>query len=268
MDFLSLFKGLLQHAINAQRRQADGNMLLFKGLHQLTNQLCQAGIVAAGQTGQADFLIAGGIFKAESQFHQSFQTPLPYGAIQHARLTKATAPGASPHDFQHNAVMDNLRVRHGNILGVIGRVQIHHNPLVHPSRSFRAIRRKGSNGAVFMVGHIIQRRHVHPLQLRQLLQAAFPGFPGLSPCRNDVAQFQHDFFPVANHEGVNDPCKRFRIEGARASCHDDGILPATFAAAERNAGQMEHGKNVGVAHLVLQGKAHHIEGIHRMPAFQ
>ena len=268
MHLLGFLKGLLQYAVNAQRRQADGNMLLFKGLHQLTNQLCQAGIVAAGQTGQADFLIAGGIFKAESQFHQSFQTPLPYGAIQHARLTKATAPGASPHDFQHNAVMDNLRVRHGNILGVIGRVQIHHNPLVHLSRSFRAIRRKGSNGAVFMVGHIIQRRHVHPLQLRQLLQAACPGFPGLAPCRNDVAQFQHDFFPVANHEGVNDPCKRFRIEGARTSCHDNGILPAAFAAAERNAGQMEHGKDVGVAHLVLQSKAHHIEGIHRMSAFQ
>ena len=268
MHLLGFLKGFLQHAVNAQGRQADGNMLLFKGLHQLTNQLSQTGIVTAGQAGQADFLIAGGIFKAESQFHQPFQAPFPYRAIQHACLAKAAATGASPHNFQHNTVMNNLRVRHRDILGVIGRVQIHHNPLVHLSRSFRAIRRKGSNGAVFMVGHIIQRRHVHPLQLRQLLQAAFPGFPGLAPCRNDVAQFQHDFFPVANHEGVNDPCKRFRIEGARASCHDDGILPATFAAAERNAGQMEHGKNVGVAHLVLQGKAHHIEGIHRMPAFQ
>ena len=268
MHLLGFLKGFLQHAVNAQRRQADGNMLLFKGLHQLTNQLCQAGIVAAGQTGQADFLIAGGILKAESQFHQPFQASLPHWAIQHACLAKTAAPGTSPHDLQHNAIVNDLRIRNRNILGVIGCVQIHHNPFVHLSRSFRAIRRKGSNGAVFMVGHIIQRRHVHPLQLRQLLQAAFPGFPGLSPCRNDVAQFQHDFFPVADHEGVNDPCKRFRIEGARTSCHDNGILPATFAAAERNARQMEHGENVGVTHLVLQGKAHHIEDIHRMPAFQ
>ena len=91
----------------------DRHMLLVQPANQLANQLRQTGIIAGRQARQADFLIARSRFRAACAIcTRCSTTPLAHRTVQDARLTEAAAARAAAHDFQHNAVVDNLHVRH------------------------------------------------------------------------------------------------------------------------------------------------------------
>ena len=115
---LRFLQRLLHDVVNAHGGQRNAHPLFFISGHQRGNQLGQAGIIAGGKGGKAHFLIAGGGFQRIGQFQQALHAALPHRAIQHARLAEAAAPGAAPHDFQHDAVVHDFSVGHGDFLGV------------------------------------------------------------------------------------------------------------------------------------------------------
>ena len=256
---LGFLQRFLQHAVDAKRRQADGHPLVGQALHQFADQLRQTGIVAAGQAGQADFLISRGTLQLFGKLHQALQAALAHRAVQHARLAEAAATGAAAHDLQHDAVVNDLRIGHGNLRGIGGLVQVSDNGLDHLGRGFRAVGRKGRNGAVLMVGHIVQRRHIDAAQGGKALHAFFAGLAGFLPFQDGAVHLDDGLLAIADHKGVDEVRQGLRVEGTGPAGHHDGIFPAAVLPQQRNAAKLQHGQDVGIAHLILQGEAHHIK---------
>ena len=243
-------------------------MLAFHALEQLPDQLRQAGIIAAGQAGQADFLIARGLFQGGGQLHQMLQAPLTNRAIQHPRLAEAAAAGTAPHDLQHDAVVDDLRIGHRDILGIDHAVQIGNDGLQHLLRGLGAVGPEGGDGAVLVVGHVVQGWHVHAPHLSQAPEQHILARTGLLPFVDDRVQLDDLLLAVAYHERIDEIRQGLGVEGAGAPRHHDGIILPALLPQKRNPAQLQHRQDVGVAHLILQGEAHHVEIVQRVAALQ
>ena len=269
--FLLLLRRLqriLQHTVQAQRRQRNRHMLLVQTANQLANQLRQTGIVAGGQARQADFLIPGRVFELLRHFHQMFEAPLAHRAVQDARLTEAAAARAAAHDFQHDAVVDNLHVRHGDFRGIERLVQVRDNRFEHLFGRFGAVRLHGRNRAVRVILHVIECRDVHAADGAQALEDRHAARALFAPLHDDAVEVEDLLFAVADHERVNKIRQRFGIERARPARDDNRVfLPAIFPQ-KRNAAKLQHRQNVGVAHFILQRKAHDVKGAERTAAFE
>ena len=64
---------------------------------------------------------------------------------------------------------------------------------------------------------------------------------------------------VADDEEVDERGQHLRVLRARAAGDDQRMVERAVLAVQRNAAQVEHGQDVGVADLVLQAEADQVE---------
>ena len=119
-----------------------------------------------------------------------------------------------------------------------------------------------------MIGHVIEGGHVHALDLRQRLETLHAGLAALLPFPYRLRELDDLLLAVADHDRVHKIRQRFRIEGAGSAHTNDRIVHAALCGMQRHAAQLQHGQDIGIAHLVLQGEAHQIELIQGRAAFQ
>ena len=73
---------------------------------------------------------------------------------------------------------------------------------------------------------------------------------------------------LAQGEKIYKIRQRLRIEGANASGKDHILEALPVLPVEGNAREPQHIQNVGIGHLVADGKSHHIESLHRVLTLQ
>ena len=80
--------------------------------------------------------------------------------------------------------------------------------------------------------------------------------------------FENDFFSLPDHHGVEERAHGFGVVTGRAAGDHQWVGSAAVAGAQGNAGQVEHGKHVGVELLVGQGEAENVKGCQRVACLQ
>ena len=83
-----------------------------------------------------------------------------------------------------------------------------------------------------------------------------------------LGYFKKNFLSLADVEQIKEVSHRLGIVGARSAADHQRIVLASLGGAERNFCQIQHVQHVGVAHLVLQGKAEEIKAIQGILALQ
>ena len=119
-----------------------------------------------------------------------------------------------------------------------------------------------------MVGHIVQGGHIHTAKGGQALHAFFAGFAGFLPLQDGAVHLDNGLLAVADHEGVNEIRQGLGVEGAGPAGHHDGIPLSALLPQKRYAAELQHGQDVGIAHFILQGEAHHVKFIQGAAVFQ
>ena len=73
---------------------------------------------------------------------------------------------------------------------------------------------------------------------------------------------------VADDEEVDERGEQLRVLGARAAGDDQRMVEGAVLAVQRDAAEVEHGQDVGVADLVLQAEADQVELAQRREGLQ
>ena len=73
---------------------------------------------------------------------------------------------------------------------------------------------------------------------------------------------------VADDEQVDERRQHFRVLRAGAAGDDERMVERAVLAVQRDAAEVEHGQDVGVADLVLQAEADQVEVAQRREGFQ
>ena len=117
-----------------------------------------------------------------------------------------------------------------------------------------------------MVGDIVESRDVHARDLCNVEQQLFFGdalFFSLFDLGADGGQL---VFALTQLDDIKEIRNGLRIAGAGAARYDQRPAVITVFGVERDARQVQHGKDIGIGKLVLQGKAHSIKGRERVLA--
>ena len=111
-----------------------------------------------------------------------------------------------------------------------------------------------------MVGDIVESRDVHARDLCNVEQQLFFGdalFFSLFDLGADGGQL---VLALTQLDDIKEIRNRLGVAGAGAARYDQRPAVIAVFGVERDARQVQHGKDIGVGKLVLQGKAHSIKG--------
>ena len=267
MDLLRFLERISEEIVDALRGQRYGHALFVEALHHFLRQIRQTGIIAAGEAHERDFVIAGGVDQLFGQLEQAIHRAFAHGAIDHAGLTEAAAARAAAENFEHDAVVDDLSVGYDELLGIIGGGEIvHHGLEAHLGRAGAGLGRDRLERAVLIVGDVIERGNVNALDAHDHLEKFLAGRAALLPLFVNVDVFVRVAFAVAQREKIDERRERLGIIGAGAAAHDERAV-RTIGSAQRDAGQIERGQYVGIAHFILKRNAQYVELLNRRAGF-
>ena len=144
--------------------------------------------------------------------------------VQKACLTEAAAAYAAAEDLFDSPVMDDLDIRHDEVIGIVALVHIHHHALFYHGRSTvqRSDRRKS---AVVVVAYVIQRGHVHALYPGSKAQKIFPALSLSFALPVQLDDLQIDLLPVAEEKNIYEVRDRLGIARAGAARNHDMLQP-------------------------------------------
>ena len=114
-----------------------------------------------------------------------------------------------------------------------------------------------------MVGDIVESRDIHARDLCNVEQQLLFGdalFFGLFDLGADGGQL---VFALTQLDDIKEIRNRLGVAGAGAARNDQRPAVITVFGVERDTCQVQHGKDIGIGKLVLQGKAHSIKGRER-----
>ena len=72
----------------------------------------------------------------------------------------------------------------------------------------------------------------------------------------------------ANIKNIKEISQGLRVIGAGAAADHDGVFLRTLGSKQRNAREVQHLKDIGVAHLILDREAEEVELLHGILGFQ
>ena len=228
-------------------------------------ELGQPGVIARGQGGQGEFLISRGFTERAALTVDGIHRFFPDRTVEETRLAEPAAPDTAAENLAHGPVMDDVEERDDEGFGIVGGVEIPDDPLAHPGRG--AVRRRDrGDGAVIVIGHVVQGGDVHPFDPRRRFEER--PFREIRPLHRavELQQLSIDLFPLSQGEQIDEIGERFRIAGAGSPRHHDRARVAPFLRPDRQAGEIQHIEHGGKAHFVLQREADEIEFPDRIPA--
>ena len=186
-------------------------------------------------------------------FFQNLYIPLPGGPVQHAGLTETAATDTASLDLQHHPVLSHFNKRNHRGFRIRSRCYIHHHLLVDPLPGMRIYRRKRGQCSVFMVGSLVEERHVDPFNLRCSLQVVLSGTTTFFHFLIGVQQLVVDRLSLSDIEKVKEFCQRLRIVGAGSPSDHNGVFPGPVRGVQRDPGQIQDLQDIGITHLILDG---------------
>ena len=144
------------------------------------------------------------------------------------------------------------------LAGVVGLVHVVDHPLDHLGRG-AVFRRDGGDGAVAVVGHVVEGGDVDPLDL-----GGGPEEAGLvPPLRLGPAAEVHDLrqkvLPLPDEGHINKIRHRLGVVHGGAPGNDQGRQTRPVLPPEGDSRQVQHIQNGGIGHLVAHGKANDVK---------
>ena len=133
---------------------------------QRVEQLEKSAVIAGAERRKGDFIVAGRFAQPLCLPVDGLHTLFAERAIEEACLAEAAAANAPAQHFNDGAVVHDVEKRHNEIFREIHVVHIVADALADSLRH-AGVRDIGFHGAVFVVFHIVKRRHVHAFNLRR-----------------------------------------------------------------------------------------------------
>ena len=163
--------------------------------------------------------------------------------------------------------MDNFRRGNDRLRRKIRLVHVLHDAL-SDTRGRAVFGRDGGKRSIFVIGVLIERRHIHAVdfahtQEKFLLRAAV-----LFRLPVAVDDLLRDLLALAERKKVDEVCQRLGIHRAHAPGKDDILKAFPLARQKRHTGKLQHIQNVRVAHLVADRERDQIERLHRVMALE
>ena len=235
-------------------------MLLGCPLVQIIQQFFQLAVVGGGKAGKAQLLVAGVGAQILCRLVQQTGIALAHGTVQEARLTEPAAAHAAAQHLDAGAVLNGTHHGHYKVCRRSKLVQVLDDGLRDARRDARLVGSDGLHSAVLVVGDIVEGRDVHTRDLCNVEQQLFFG-DALFLCLFDLgADGGQLVFALAQLDDIKEIRDGLRVAGAGSARYDQRPAVVTVFGIERDARQVQHGKDIGVGKLVLQGKAHSIKG--------
>ena len=235
-------------------------MLLGRPFVQVVQQLFQLAVVRGGQAGQAELLIAGVGAQVLCGLVQQAGVPLAHGAVEEACLTEPAAAHAAAQHLDAGTILNSTHHGHHKVGGRGELVQILDDGLGDARRNARLVGGDGLYSAVLVVGDIVESRDVHARDLCNVEQQLLFGDALLFRLFDLGADGGQLVLALAQLDNVKEIRDRLCVAGAGAARYDQRPAVVTVFGIERDASQVQHGKDIGVGKLVLQGKAHGVKG--------
>ena len=224
-------------------------------------------VVAGGEGEQGHVLVAGVLQGFDALADQGLRLLGPEGAVHMPRLAEAAAPGAAPEELQAHPVVDHLGAGHDGLCGEGHLVQIRDDALRDPGGS-TVLRRHGSHGAVGVVAHLVERGHVHALDLRCLHQKIVLGPARELGLPQQGQQLVVHLFPLAHHEEVQEGGHGLGVHRGGAAGPDEGQQVRPVRRAQGDPRHVQHVQHGGIGHLIADGEGQGVKVPHRIAAFQ
>ena len=259
---------VLHKFVHPQAGKRQRYALVPELVGQAACQLGYAGVVAGGQRGKRDFLIARVLDGFFGQLYELVHAALAHRTVEHARLAEAAPARAAAHDLQHDAVKHGLDIGHGRSGGRVGVFKIGQDAAKHPRRCAGVRRLKTFEGAVGVILVVIEAGHIHAAQRSQPFQPLRAGNAFLFAGVQHVGDLDDGVLAVADQKRVDEQMKGLRVKRAGAARQHDGVILPALGREHRHAAQVHHLQHVGIAHLVLEGKADDVKAGKRRMAFQ
>ena len=230
--------------------------LLAEGL-QLIAQLRQRRIVAGGQAGERDLLIAGVVAGADAVVGAEVAAAIADRAVDIARLTEAAAADAAPEQLQGDTVLDDLGGGDDGIYREIGLVHVVDDALCHHGRC-AVTGRDGRHGAVVVIGHIVKGRDIDTVQPGSGAEKI-----GLAPALAagaavELHQLHGDVLALAQADQIDEVGQGLGVVHGGAAGDDQRGQAGAVRGVEGNVGQVQHIEDGGKGHLVANGEGHNV----------
>ncbi|MPM09036.1 hypothetical protein SDC9_55352 [bioreactor metagenome] len=153
--------------------------------------------------------------------------------------------------------MDNAAGRNQEHIGIEGTVEgIHYSPVNGKGQGRRPERHAPAAGRKIALH---QGGDIHALHPGEGLETLFPR-PSLRLGENFQC-FGQKFLPFADAEEIHERRHRFGGKGTRPPGGHEGMVFSPVSRQERDAAEVEHSENVGIAQFVLEGEPHHVEPV-------
>ena len=193
--------------------------------------------------------------------------PRAHGPIDEPRLTEPAAADAPAEQLQHHPVVDDLGGGDHGLGGVIRLVHVLDDPLGDHGGD-ALLRRDGRDGAVLVIGHVIQGGDVQAGDLRGGAEHPVLG-PALAlgPAVQ-LDQLHGDVLALAEGDDVHEGGQRLGIVGAGPADDDERGERRPVRAVDGQARQVEQVQHVGVGQLIAEGDADQVELRDRVAALQ
>ena len=255
-----LFNEALGEVVHTQRRQRKTDMLFGCPLVQIIQQLFQLAVVGSGQAGQTELFVARVGAELLGGLVQQIGIPLAHGAVQKARLAETAATDTAAQHLNAGAVLDGTHHWDDEICRRRKLVQILDDGLGDFGRNARLIGRDGFDPTVFLIGNIVERRDIHARNFSNSEQQLFLGDAALLfGFLNFGADAGQLILTLAQLNDVKEIRNGLRIAGTGAARHDQRPGSITVFGIKWDTRQVQHGQDVGIGKLVLEGKAHRVK---------
>ena len=159
--------------VNPQRGKGNINSLLAAFFNQEIQKLWKLGIIAGTQRTQRDFFVSCIVQHLSGILLQHFKISFPNRSVKLSCLAETAASDAAPLNFQHNAVLCNLNKGNYRFLRITGLGDLPHHFFGYNNRNSRNQRNAFCNGAILLIGYLIQRRNINAGDHGSCFQKAF-----------------------------------------------------------------------------------------------
>ena len=237
---------LLGKIIHPQRGQSDVDAVFVQIGQQFVQRFFQLAVVAGTQRGQGQFLIAGGIAERTALPDNGFRRFLPKRTVQKACLTETAAPYAAAKHFFYGTVVHRFHKGYHKCFRIERLVHVLYDPFGHLFRC-TVFRRHCGNGTVRLIGHLVQRGHIDPLDLCRRTEKCRAACSLPLHLQIEVHEFQIDFLALPQNKQVEKVRQRFRITDAgTAGNHQRCQCFAAVTGMQRNPCQVQHIQDIGI----------------------
>ncbi len=205
-----------REGLRAQRGQRDRHPAVGELRRQALHERLDLRVVGGREREQADLAPARLGDELLRHVRHVARIELAHRPVPVAGLAEAAALRAAAHDLEAEAVLHDLDRRDHRLVGVVLGLERRHPGALGLLRRARVVRRDRRDAAVRVVRHVVERRHVDALDLREVHEQLAPREPARAAVAVRVEEDRERVLGVADEERVEEVRDRLAVGRARA----------------------------------------------------